>query len=65
VASITIDLSDQQFQRIQQLAHKLGLSPQELLRLSIDDWLSSSRNEFSQTANYVLKKNAELYKRLA
>jgi predicted transcriptional regulator len=65
VASITINISDQQFQRVQQLAHKLGLSPEEWVRISIDDWLSHPKSEFSQASSYVLKKNTELYQRLA
>ena len=35
VASITIDLSDQQLQAVQNLAKQLGLTPEELLQISI------------------------------
>jgi len=65
VASITIDLSDQQFQAVQNLAKQLGLTPEELLQISIKSWLNNSENEFAQAADYVLHKNAELYQRLA
>lgn len=65
MASITINISDQQFQRVQQLAHQLGLSPEEWLRINIDDLLNHPKSEFSQASTYVLKKNAELYQRLA
>jgi antitoxin FitA len=65
VASITITISDQQFQRVQQRAYELGLSPEEWVRISMDDWLSHPKSDFSQASSYVLEKNSELYQRLA
>ncbi|MBN8565083.1 MAG: DNA-binding protein [Leptolyngbya sp. UWPOB_LEPTO1] len=65
MASVKIELSDQQFQALQDLAQNLGIAPEELLRMSIEDWLKHPRSDFSQAADYVLHKNAELYKRLA
>jgi antitoxin FitA len=65
MASITIDLSDSHLQTLQELARVHGVSVEALLRVSIEDWLSSSESNFTQAAEYVLKKNAELYRRLA
>lgn len=65
MASINIDLPDNQFQKLQELAKVHGLPAEALLRASIEDWLSSPKGDFSQAAEYVLKKNAELYRRLA
>ena len=65
MASITIDLPDQQFEKVQKLAQKLGISTEELLRISIEDWLNHPKSEFVRAADYVLNKNAELYQRLA
>lgn len=65
MASITIDLSDSQFQKLQDLARVHGIPAEALLRASIEDWLSSPESDFTQAAEYVLKKNAELYRRLA
>ncbi|MEB3216838.1 MAG: DNA-binding protein [Nostocales cyanobacterium 94392] len=65
MASITIDISDSQLQKLQDLAKLYGVSPEALLRASLEDWLSSPKPEFNNAANYVLKKNAELYDRLA
>jgi antitoxin FitA len=50
---------------LQDLAKVHRVSPEALLRASLEDWLSSPKPEFSNAANYVLKKNAELYTRLA
>jgi antitoxin FitA len=65
MTSITIDIPDNQLQKLQDLAKVHGVSPQELLRASLEDWLSSPKPEFSNAVNYVLKKNTELYQRLA
>ncbi|MBN3905242.1 MAG: DNA-binding protein [Nostoc sp. NMS1] len=65
MASITINISDEQLQKLQTLAQENGISLEDLLRARIEDWLSQATSEFAQAANYVLKKNAELYRRLA
>jgi predicted transcriptional regulator len=65
MASITVNISDEQFRRLQQLAHNSQVSPEDLLSASIEDWLVGPKNEFTQASSYVLKKNAELYRRLA
>ncbi|UIE37256.1 DNA-binding protein [Leptodesmis sichuanensis] len=65
MAAITIDLSDSQFQQLQELARAHGITLDVLLKASLEDWLNSQKSEFVDTANYVLTKNAELYRRLA
>lgn len=65
MASIIIDLPDSQFQKLQDLARVYGMPPEALLRASIEEWLSSPKSDFTQAAEYVLNKNAELYRRLA
>jgi antitoxin FitA len=65
VTSITIDLSDSQFQKLQDLATVHGIALEALLKVSLEDWLNSQKSEFVNAADYVLMKNAELYRRLA
>lgn len=65
MASITIDLSDSQFQKLQDLARAYGIPPGVLLCASIEDWLSALKSDFNDTERYVLSKNTELYQRLA
>jgi antitoxin FitA len=65
MASITIDIPDSNLQKLQDLADAYGISSEVLLRASIDNWLNLPQSEFVDAANYVLKKNAELYRRLA
>jgi antitoxin FitA len=65
VASITLDISDIQFQKLQDLATVHGIAVEVLLKASLEDWLNSQKSEFVDAADYVLTKNAELYQRLA
>jgi hypothetical protein len=66
MVSITVNISDDRFQQLQQLAKDSQVSTEDLLRASIEDWLASpTKYEFTEASTYVLKKNAELYQRLA
>jgi predicted transcriptional regulator len=65
VASITIDLSDSQYQKLERLATAHGIATDVLLKASLEDWLSLQQDDFDNAADYVLAKNAELYRRLA
>ncbi len=65
MASITIDLSDSQFQKLQNLAKVHGIAIELLLKASLEDWLSLQKDDFVNAADYVVAKNAELYRRLA
>ncbi|WP_009631486.1 hypothetical protein [Synechocystis sp. PCC 7509] len=65
MASITIDISESQLQKLQDLAKIHGIPPEALLRASVEDLLTSAKSDFTDAANYVLNKNAELYRRLA
>ena len=56
MASITIDLPDNQFQKLQDLAKVYGIPAEVVLCASIEDWLSSPKSDFTQAAEYVLKK---------
>lgn len=62
---ITIDLSDSQFQKLQNLARVHGIATEVLLKASLEDWLNLQKGGFVNAADYVLEKNAELYRRLA
>ncbi|NET11170.1 MAG: DNA-binding protein [Symploca sp. SIO2B6] len=65
MTSITIDLSDSQFQKLEALAKVHGIPVEVLLKASLDDWLNRQKDDLTDTADYVLMKNAELYQRLA
>lgn len=61
---LTIDLSKEQSEQIQNLAKSLSIQPKDLIQAVINDLLSQRSEDFRQVADHVLKKNRELYKRL-
>jgi predicted transcriptional regulator len=65
MTTITIALPEEQALKLQELAQAAGTTPDELLRASVEEWLSRPKRDFSEAAAYVLHKNAELYRRLA
>jgi predicted transcriptional regulator len=62
---LTVDLSPAQAERLRQEAERLGLAPEELARAAIADLLATPDEDFRQAADRVLRKNEELYRRLA
>ncbi|PAX52213.1 DNA-binding protein [Brunnivagina elsteri] len=65
MASITVNITDEQLQQLQKLAEENHISLEDLLRANIENLLNHPQDEFTQAASYVLQKNAELYRRLA
>jgi hypothetical protein len=62
---LSIDLSAAQAERLRLEAERLGLTPEDLARAAIADLLASAGEDFNAAAERVLKKNGELYRRLA
>jgi hypothetical protein len=65
MTAITVPLSEERLDQLRQLAQRAGVSPEELARAGLEDWLRQPREDFAQAARHVLQKNAELYRRLA
>jgi hypothetical protein len=63
--TITITLPEDRFAQLRETAGRLGLAPEELARASIEDLLTLPDEMFRRILENVLKKNAELYHRLA
>lgn len=63
--TIEVNLTEQLVNRLEQAAQKMGIAPEDLLRISIEEKLAQFDENFQAAADYVLSKNAELYKRLA
>ena len=62
---VAFDLPPAQGEKLQQEASRLGLSPDDLARAALSDLLASRDEDFRAAADRVLKKNEELYRRLA
>lgn len=65
MTTITISLSDEQWLKLKKAAEQLGLTPEQLVQTNVEEWLIKSEEAFKQATDYVLGKNAELYRRLA
>jgi len=62
---LTIDLSPAQAEQLRHQADRLGLAPEDLARAVIVDLLATPGDDFRAAAERVLRKNEELYRRLA
>ena len=65
MTTITITLPDDRLLKLKERATRLSVSPEELVRVSIEELLSRPDEAFQRAVNHVLEKNAELYRRLA
>ena len=63
--SVTITLSEDRFDKLQEIARRFNVKPEDLARVSIEELLLRPEESFEQAADYILGKNAELYRRLA
>jgi hypothetical protein len=63
--TITVTLSNDRLAQLQERAASLHISPEELARAGIEELLIRPEETCQRAIEYVLKKNAELYKRLA
>jgi hypothetical protein len=65
MSTLTITLPDDRFVQLKEAATRLGVAPEELARASVEDLLSRPDTAFQRVLERVLRKNAELYRRLA
>jgi hypothetical protein len=61
---LELQFPEQTASKLQAAAERLS-SPKELSILSIEKELAQLDDEFRRTAEYVLQRNADLYRRLA
>ena len=65
MTNLVIPISDDTLLKLQEIAANFRITPEELVAMSINDLLEQPQNEFQRIVQYVLTKNAELYRRLA
>ncbi len=63
--TLELHLPPQTASRLEEAAERAGVSPEELLIISLEEKLARLDAEFRRASDYVLAKNEELYKRLA
>lgn len=62
---LSVELSEEQAQRLRNAAERLGVRPEDLARAGVADLLRQPEEDFQRAAEHVLRKNEELYRRLA
>jgi predicted transcriptional regulator len=65
MTTLTITLPDERVKKLKELAERFRVSPEELVRASLEELLTRPLDDFQQALERVLRKNADLYKRLA
>ncbi len=62
---IAFEIPTAQAENLRLQATRLGVSPEDLARAALADLLATPDAEFLAAASRVLRKNEELYRRLA
>jgi hypothetical protein len=62
---LAIELPAAQVARLREEAARLGVPPADLARAAVADLLAAKDDDFRAAAERVVKKNDELYRRLA
>ena len=65
MATLTISLSDEEMRRLEALGKREGLTIEEIVRLSVCEFIGQPDDAFLAAAKRVMEKNAELYHRLS
>jgi hypothetical protein len=65
MSTLTIALTEDRLQKLEEIARRFQVAPEELVRVSIDELLSLPEEDFRRALEFVLSKNGELYQRLA
>ena len=65
MSTLTITLSDDRLAKLREIANRFNIKPEDLARFSIEELLTQPDESFQKAADYILQKNAELYRRLA
>ncbi len=65
MSTLTITLPADRLAKLQEIAMRFNVKAEDLARVGIEELLKQPDETFRQTAEYILTKNAELYRRLA
>ncbi|HYV24015.1 MAG TPA: hypothetical protein VE969_02170 [Pyrinomonadaceae bacterium] len=62
---LELKLPEPTLAKLEAVAERLSVSPEDLAILSLEEKLTQLDIQFKDAADYLLNKHAELYKRLA
>ena len=64
MSTITITLPDDHLAKLREIATRFNVKPEDLARVSIEELITRPEESFQYVADYILNKNADLYRRL-
>ena len=62
---ISVELPEPQASKLRGEAQRLGVKPEDLAAAAVVDLLNRGASDFDSAAEYVLRKNRDLYRGLA
>ena len=62
---LSIEITESQFEKLQEKARHLGILPKQLIKAVISDLLNSQDDDFLSASAFVISKNKKLYQRLS
>ncbi len=62
---ITITISDEDMEKLREISIRLKISPEDILRISVEEFLTMPEDSVEDAIRYVLEKNEDLYERLS
>jgi len=65
MVTVTVTLSEDRFQKLQDLAKQFNIPIEQLLRVSFEELVARPQEDFQKALAYVLETYKDLYKRLA
>lgn len=65
MATLTISLTAEQFEQLRKAAERLGINAEDLARAGVEAILALPGEDFERAVEHVIRKNADLYRRLA
>ncbi len=65
MSTISVSITDEQMTKLKAFAIRLGVSPEDIVRVRVDQILTGHDEKFLEAAARALDKNIDLYRRLA
>ena len=65
MSTITVTVPDDRLSKLEDIAKRYNITPEDLVRVTIDELIARPDEAFQRAADYVLNKNSDLYRRLA
>jgi hypothetical protein len=65
MSTLIISLPEDRLRKLEDIARQFGIAPEELVRASIEELLARPDDDFRRALDFVIDKNAELYRQLA